>query len=512
MNRRTGTCVRAALALFAVALHASAQATTFTVANTADTGAGSLRQALIDANAAGGTNTIAFAIPGAGAHTIAIAAPLPSIKGTLTIDGYTQAGSAMNTHAPDDGGLDTVLAIEISGGDVQSYGFIVDSGQVSLTVQGVAMNGFTGSAIGGNGGAPVSAIAVYGCFLGTHADGSALPTIGNRGSAIRSGLGNAQIGGTLAWQRNLLSGNGGAGILSGGAAVIQGNLIGTDATGTFAIANGTVNNWGGIIVGDRSHVHIGGASADARNVISGNRPIGIGVWSSFGSQGSGADFKLEGNYIGTDWTGAEPVPNGFAEPAAARYGGGIQIQSGSSDGEPLIIGGFGDGEANLIAFNTGAGIVAGTNAIGESFDSRANVLHHNRGVGRANLDIGAPGPTANDGGDADGGANLQQNAPELIAASHSGTQLSVSYRVDSAPANATYPLRIDFYENVNGGSGRWIAQDVYAIADAQQMRSVVLTVPADARALPFVATATSADGYTSELSAAYDVLFEDGFE
>ena len=139
-------------------------------------------------------------------------------------------------------------------------------------------------------------------------------------------------------------------------------------------------------------------------------------------------------------------------------------------------------------------------------------LSSRRGAGRANIDIGPPGPTPNDSGDADTGSNGVQNAPEIIAASQSGNQLTVTYRVDSDVANATYPLRVDFHADVAGGAGAWLTQDSYPEASAQQQRTVTLLVPAGMRAIPFVATATDAGGRTSELSTAFDVIFEDGFE
>ena len=59
------------LALVALYLAASAaSATTYTVTSTADSGAGTLRQAITDANANPGEDTIAFAIVGSGVHTI----------------------------------------------------------------------------------------------------------------------------------------------------------------------------------------------------------------------------------------------------------------------------------------------------------------------------------------------------------------------------------------------------------------------------------------------------------
>lgn len=517
--RANGTAARAlpsrrghAIGVLATALALAsnaAQAATFVVSSTADAGAGSLRQAILDANAAGGANTIAFAIPGAGVHTIALAAALPPTAGTLTIDGYTQAGSATNTRAPDEGGLDTVLAIEVSGGTSGFTGLQVQP-NANLTVQGLALHHF-GIAVAGNGGGPdASRLAVYGSFIGTTVAGTAFGEAGNGDCAVRTGFTTSVIGGTLPWQRNLLSGNA-CGVLVGGPATIEGNLVGTDAGGTSAIPNGFAGNWPGIIVGARSHVRIGGASADARNVISGNHTWGIGIWPGFGAGDPIDDFAIVGNYIGTDWSGTQPLPNGFAEPSAAAYGGGIQIQSGPDQGDAYPIGGFGDGEANRIAYNLGSGIGAADFA-GAYFDNRGNVVHHNRGVGFANVDVGDAGPTPNDAGDADAGSNNGQNAPEILSASQSGNQFTVTYRVDSAPANAAYPLRVDFHANVRGGSGAQIAQDEYPESAAQAQRTVTFTLPPGSAAIPFVAAATDANGYSSEFSPAFDVIFEDDFE
>src|SRR5688572_22307774 len=68
----------------------------FTVINTSDSGSGSLRQAIVDANAhanSGGRDEIQFAIPGSGVHTIQPTSSLPAVTDTVVIDGYTQAGS-----------------------------------------------------------------------------------------------------------------------------------------------------------------------------------------------------------------------------------------------------------------------------------------------------------------------------------------------------------------------------------------------------------------------------------
>ena len=85
---------------------------TFTVTTTNDSGAGSLRTAITNANAAAGTDTINFSIVGAGVHTINLTSALPTITGAVTIDGYTQTGSSVNTLSVGD---NAVLTIELNG-------------------------------------------------------------------------------------------------------------------------------------------------------------------------------------------------------------------------------------------------------------------------------------------------------------------------------------------------------------------------------------------------------------
>ena len=111
--------MRARFMLRLAALLCAAAATplgglTFTVTNIDDSGAGSLRQAILDANGSPGFDVIAFNIPGSGVHTIGLASGLPAITEWVTIDGYTQPGSSPNTN-PTGQGLNTVLMIEIDG-------------------------------------------------------------------------------------------------------------------------------------------------------------------------------------------------------------------------------------------------------------------------------------------------------------------------------------------------------------------------------------------------------------
>src|SRR5262245_13861297 len=92
-----------AAATFVLAAAAQTSAVTYTVTTTADSGAGSLRKAIDDANANPGADSIHFNIVGSGVHTIAPATPLPAITGQVTIDGYTQPGASANTNGPSQG-------------------------------------------------------------------------------------------------------------------------------------------------------------------------------------------------------------------------------------------------------------------------------------------------------------------------------------------------------------------------------------------------------------------------
>jgi len=88
-----------------------APANTFAVVNTNDGGPGSLRQAILDANANAGADSISFNIPGGGVRTITPASPLPDITDSVVIDGYTQPGASPNTAAT---GENAVLLIELT--------------------------------------------------------------------------------------------------------------------------------------------------------------------------------------------------------------------------------------------------------------------------------------------------------------------------------------------------------------------------------------------------------------
>ncbi len=109
---------------------------TYTVTNTSDSGAGSLRQAILDANANAGADTIVFNIAGGGSQTINVASVLPTITGQVTIDGTTQTGYVAGSFVPiildgnnlNANGLTLVLALQAAPFVALSYAILVGMG------------------------------------------------------------------------------------------------------------------------------------------------------------------------------------------------------------------------------------------------------------------------------------------------------------------------------------------------------------------------------------------------
>src|SRR5947208_16287320 len=222
-------------------LHKTTVPFVFTVINTNDSGTGSLRQAITDANSMRG-GTINFNIPGSGVHTISPLTVLPTITQTVTIDGYSQPGSSANTNPPTMG-LNAVLLIELNGQfSGSNFGSLIVNAP-NCTVRGLVINRFVGDGIrvctDGN--------VFEGNFIGTDPTGTM--AFGN-GSGAVGGIvfgfcgtpSNCTIGGTTPDARNLISGNAANGISlgSGSGNTVQGNLIGTDETGTLALGNALV--------------------------------------------------------------------------------------------------------------------------------------------------------------------------------------------------------------------------------------------------------------------------------
>ncbi len=165
-------------------LEAKQLLTTFAVTNVADSGTGSLRQALLDANAAGqadGGSTVEeidFAIPGTGTHTITPATPLPRVTQTIKIDATTQPGYAGTPLVV----LDGVDAQSSDGSPVVGLDLQPEAMTLGGAVNGLEIIRFSGSAI---------VAASYGTtidhdLIGTDAAGN--PDLGNGGYGVRFGI------------------------------------------------------------------------------------------------------------------------------------------------------------------------------------------------------------------------------------------------------------------------------------------------------------------------------------
>ncbi|MSU58714.1 MAG: DUF11 domain-containing protein [Pedosphaera sp.] len=306
---------------------------TLVVTNTADGGAGSLREAIAIAN----TNinlgdTITFAIPGAGPHTIAPASALPTITDPVTIDGFTQSGASANTLT---NGNNMVLKVRLDGA---SAGTGVDGlrlAAVGCTVRGLAITRF-----GGDGVDVVSGVGnrIDGCYLGLATDGATIAGNGTSGANINFPAPFTTIGGSTPGARCVISGNlRGLTLSTSRSNNILGCWIGTDGTGTLACGN---TNSGVLLSGSGAQFNtIGGSTAGARNVISAN---GVG----FTSEGNGISISggltnsVLGNYIGT-------TVNGNA--ALGNQDDGIDLRFAANGN---LIGGSAAGEGNVISGNT----------------------------------------------------------------------------------------------------------------------------------------------------------------
>jgi hypothetical protein len=521
------------------ALEARDTPATFAVTTTADAGPGSLRDAILRANAAPGADRIAFAIPtadpgfvdadadgrfGAGDYwSVAPATALPAVTGAVRVDGrsvieLTGAGAGAGAN-----GLELV-------------------GHSGSTVRGLVVNRFGGSgvAITGGGGHTLA-----GNLLGTDVTGEL-----DRGNAL-AGVSVADAAfNTL--DRNLISGNDLQGVLLRGAGAVGnrvvGNRIGTTRAGDAALANGTAEVAGdGIRVEGGRFNAIGGHAAAERNVVSGNFDDGIDLRDgAFGN-------AVLGNFVGTDATGTRPLGNGadgvFLENASGNRigsllpGGANVLAANGFNGvflfgashDNVIAGNFigtnarrdrlGNGTAadfadgiflaqfdepegptnttivgNTIAFNADSAVAVDLDASGNSAGNRllANSVFGNGGVA---IDLGSDGPTANDPGDADAGPNRLQNSPVLRGPVDSGDgTVTVAASLAAAPRTAYW---VEFYASAAGEGEVFLGGRLVLTGEDGTSPDFRLRF-APVAGKPFLtATATNlATGDTSEFSAA----------
>ena len=238
--------------------------------------------------------------------------------------------------------------------DIFYAGIDIFGGAQNTVIGGTATG--AGNVISGNAGpgmtvseANTNGTLIQGNFIGT--DPTGMSAIGNGfadspnqfifgGVELFGSPQSTMIGGTAPGAGNLISGNGAQGVYISDTGttlnVVQGNIIGLNAPGTAALGNGFSGV--GIFTGAVSNT-IGGTTAAARNVISGNLNQGILLSGTGVSQNT-----IAGNYIGTDLSGTVARPNAFS---------GIGVFGGASSN---TVGGTAEGVRNVIAGNASDGI------------------------------------------------------------------------------------------------------------------------------------------------------------
>lgn len=324
------------LFFFIAACTLSSFSNTYTVTNTNDAGAGSLRQAIQNANIYPGSHTINFNIPASdpgynsstGVWKISIASSLPMIThSSVVIDGTTQTVFAGN---PNQYGPEIML--DGNNNAWADYAFHIYNAS-NVSIKGFIIGRFvTGIQVSG---VNAQSNSISGNYIGCNYN--ATDTMGNTfGIYILSGPRNNIIGGNSYDQRNIVSGNNHVGIrvASSNNNFIQGNFVGLNRTGDAAL-----RNYDGIsIEGTSKNNLIGGYTPAERNYVSGNVAYGIPVF------GAGCNFNIiAGNYVGTDTTGSFAVPNTY----------GMLFDDGASYN---TLGGRIPGAGNLLSGNSGYGV------------------------------------------------------------------------------------------------------------------------------------------------------------
>jgi hypothetical protein len=329
---------------------------------------------------------------------------------------------------------------------------------------------------------------VQGNFIGTDVTGTVAVGNTQRGISVNSAFN--LIGGTTVSARNIISGNGrGIDLHNGNRNTVQGNFIGTNLTGISAVPN--VNE--GVTMSGGEENTIGGLSSNPGtppgNLISGNGNAGVNI-------GAEVLTIIQGNIVGADITGTQPLGNGK----------GIYITGRDSTVGSTVTGG-----RNIVAFNgalcdvNNAGIIlSGSSAIRNAVLS--NSIFSNGGLG-IDLTIPFDGPcgiTDNDDCDTDIGPNNLQNYPALTSATSGGGSTTIQGSLASAP-NTTF--RIEFFDNhqchpSGNGSGETFIGSANVGTSGNCTAPITVTLPVNVQARHVItATATDPSGNTSEFSA-----------
>lgn len=262
---------------------------------------------------------------------------------------------------------------------------------------------------------------------------------------------------------------------SAGTLAIYGCFLGTNAAGDADFSAGRALDLAGA-------ANIGGSAPADRNLISGNAE-GIVV------QAASTGVNIQGNLLGSDASGLNPLPNDRA----------IDISAQAVAAH--LIGGTGATDGNRVVGST----LSGIRLFGDGRASwQRNRIFDNAGLG---VDIGGDGIDPIDPGDGDSGPNGRENAPVMYSAIILGSALRVNGRLDGNFTSGT--KRLEFFASAQadltgyGEGDQYLGSvDVFPGSGPGVVEFRTSISPTSMPALPFVvsAIATSADGASSEFS------------
>ncbi len=418
---------------------------TFTVTNTNDVGAGSLRWAITSANGNGIPDIIDFNIPGAGVHTIYPQSQLPQLTDVagVIIDGLTQGGASAGANPPST----ATLLIEINGSQAgASHGLWITSS--NNTIQGLVIDSFEQDGIRIEDTPPPGTLnnVIYCNFTGTDPSGTVDCGNGRNQLSPWAGInivvppGHEGIVATNMVLNNLSSGNYGEGVGISSCPpgdnygnIVQFNYLGTDITGM----NDLGNDHTGVCISEGAHDNI----VDG-NLISGNDTEGICIigWPLEEVHNSRNNIVLN-NTIGLNVNHSLPLPNNREGISIGHYyGDGPGVDDwwlGWAHNNVI-------GANNTIAFNGRSGVMIwehSNNNINADYNIITQNSIYNNGPGAPGylgIDLSDDMVTANDGGDPDTGPNQELNFPVINSAVHlaGNTTISGTIDIDTDPTQA----------------------------------------------------------------------------
>lgn len=277
-------------------------------------------------------------------NAIALNSKLEAITDQVTIDGFTQIGSGPNT-APFGQPRNATYRIELDGTMAGgNAAFRITAGSGTL-IRGLAIVSFSGGAVEVRTNKNTIEDNSIGIDRGGQAKGNGASDLGGGAVIIRNASENLI-------KNNLISGNSGASPAVGvwitfnaKSNRLEGNYIGTDASGQSPIPNGD----GGVSIdlGASSNIIGGSTLSGTGNLISGNKGSGVTI---FGVDTT--DNRIQANLIGTDATGTTKVPNGAAGGGTFNIPNGVTILDASGN----LIGGDQESLGNVVSGNTGDGV------------------------------------------------------------------------------------------------------------------------------------------------------------